>query len=101
METPESLAPDKARSVRPAGKVMASGFRDAKGVLLPVDNQQKGHVITGVYDANLLTQLREKVKKIQGGDLRYKSVSGEHVQQRNVDQSHWKTKIPEGCLATC
>ena len=51
-----------------AGKVMASIFWDAEGVLL-VDYLEKGHTITGTYYVNLLHQLREKIKSLRRGKL--------------------------------
>jgi hypothetical protein len=46
-----------------AGKVMASVFWDAEGILF-IDYLQKGKTITGKYYSNLLTRLD---KKIDGG----------------------------------
>ena len=51
-----------------AGKVMASVFWDAEGVLL-VDYLEKAHIITGTYYANLLHQLKEKNKILRRGKL--------------------------------
>ena len=56
-----SPPPKKAKTVPSAGKVMASVFWDADGILL-IDYLQKGQTINGTYYASLLTQLREKVK---------------------------------------
>lgn len=52
----DSPPPKKAKAVRSAGKVMASVFWDAKGILL-IDYLPTGQTITGQYYANLLDQL--------------------------------------------
>jgi histone-lysine N-methyltransferase SETMAR len=56
-------APKKTRSVPSAGKVMASVFWDAEGILF-IDYLEKGKSITGEYYSNLLTRLNKKNKKI-------------------------------------
>ena len=58
---PVSSLPKKAKTVPSAGKVMASVFWDADGILL-IDYLQKGQTINGTCYASLLTQLREKIK---------------------------------------
>ena len=58
-----SPPPKEAKTGVSAGNVMASIFLDVEGVLL-VDYLGKGHSITGVYYADLLRQLREKIKQI-------------------------------------
>jgi histone-lysine N-methyltransferase SETMAR len=65
---PTSPPPKKAKAVMSAGKVMASVFWDSEGVLL-VDYLQKGHTITGTYYADLLRQLREKIRSLRRGRL--------------------------------
>ena len=65
---PSSLPPKKAKTVPSAGKVMASVFWDAAGILL-TDYLQKGQTINGAYYASLLTQLREKIKIKRRGKL--------------------------------
>jgi len=58
-------APKKTRSVPSAGKVMASVFWDAEGILF-IDYLEKGETITGAYYSNILTRLDEKfVRKDQ------------------------------------
>ncbi|XP_076044748.1 histone-lysine N-methyltransferase SETMAR-like [Oratosquilla oratoria] len=52
-----SPTPKKAKVTVSAGKVMASVFWDARGVLL-VDYLSKGHTITRQYYADLLRELR-------------------------------------------
>ena len=52
-----------------AKMVATSIFWDAERVLL-VDYLDKGHAITGTYYADLLRQLREKIKQIRRGKLR-------------------------------
>ena len=58
---PDSPLPKKAKTVPSAGKVMASVFWDADGILL-IDYLQKGKMINCIYYASLLTQLQEKIK---------------------------------------
>lgn len=58
--------PKKAKSVPSAGKVMASVFWDAKGILL-IDYLQKGKTITGEYYSNLLTSLDKKIREKRPG----------------------------------
>ena len=67
-EAPGSPPPKKAKTVPSAGKVMASVFWDAYGILL-IDYLQKGQTITGAYYASLLRQLREKIKTKRRGKL--------------------------------
>jgi len=54
--------PKKIRSVPSAGKVMASVFWDAEGILF-IDYLEKGKTITGEYYSNLLTRLDEKIRE--------------------------------------
>ena len=63
-----SPPPKKAKSVPSAGKVMATVFWDAEGILL-IDYLEKGKTITGVYYANLITQLRQKIRRLRRGKL--------------------------------
>ena len=63
-----SPAPKKAKVVSSAGKVMATVFWDAKGVVL-VDYLPKGQTINGEYYAKLLRQLREAIKAKRPGKL--------------------------------
>jgi hypothetical protein len=53
-------APKMAKTVLSAGKVMASVFWDAKGILL-IDYLQKGKTINGEYYANLLNHLKTAI----------------------------------------
>jgi hypothetical protein len=53
-------APKKTRSVPSAGKVMASVFWDAEGILFIV-NLEKSKTITREYYSNLLTRLDRKI----------------------------------------
>lgn len=59
-------APKKAKSIASAGKVMASVFWDAKGILL-IDYLEKGKTITGQYYSNLLDQLDVKIREKRPG----------------------------------
>lgn len=61
-----SPPPKKAKAVASAGKVMASIFWDAKGILL-IDYLPKGQTITGVYYASLLDKLKQKVNEKRPG----------------------------------
>ena len=53
----ESSPPKKPKAVRLVGKVMASVFWDAKGILL-IDYLPSSQTIMGQYYANLLDQLQ-------------------------------------------
>lgn len=64
-----SPPPRKFKAVPSAGKVMASVFWDAEGILL-IDYLDKGETINGRYYANLLRQLREAIKSKRRGKLR-------------------------------
>jgi histone-lysine N-methyltransferase SETMAR len=56
----------KTSSVPSAGKVMATVFWDAEGILF-IDYLEKGKTITGEYYSNILTRLDEKIReKIPG-----------------------------------
>ena len=57
---PGSPRPKKSKTQPSAGKVMATVFWDAKGVIM-LDFLPKRSTITGVYYANLLDQLRTAI----------------------------------------
>lgn len=59
-------APKEAKTIPSAGKVMASVFWDAKGILL-VDYLEKGKTVTGEYYVNLLDRLDEEIRKRRPG----------------------------------
>jgi histone-lysine N-methyltransferase SETMAR len=59
-------APKKAKTVLSAGKVMASVFWDAKGILF-IDYLQKGKTIKGEYYANLLNRLKTAIAEKRPG----------------------------------
>ena len=63
-------APKKAKVVSSAGKVMASVFWNAKGIVL-IDYRylQKGKTINGEYYAKLLRELRQAIKSKRSGKL--------------------------------
>ena len=63
---PMSPTPKKAKVTPSAGKVMASVFWDAQGVLM-VDYLQKGCTINALYYSDLLKRLRENIKKKRPG----------------------------------
>jgi len=59
-------APKKTRLVPSAGKVMASVFWDAEGILC-IDYLEKGKTITGEYYFNFLTRLDEIIREKNPG----------------------------------
>ena len=59
-------APKKTRSVPLAGKVMASVFLDAEGILI-IDYLEKGKTITGEYYSNFLARPDEKIREKRPG----------------------------------
>lgn len=63
--------PKKAKAILSAGKVMASVFWDAKGVIM-VDYLPKGETINSAYYSTLLRRLREEIKQKRPGLLRKK-----------------------------
>ena len=65
---PGSLKPKKFKTQPSAGKVMATVFWDAKGVIM-LDFLPKRSTITGVYYANLLDQLRTAIREKRWGKL--------------------------------
>ena len=60
--------PKKFKTQPSAGKVMATVFWDAKGVIM-LDFLPKRSTITGVYYANLLDQLRTVIREKRRGKL--------------------------------
>ena len=80
---PSSSQPKKAKTVLLAGKIMASVFWNADGILM-VEYLQKGQTINGTYYASLLRQLRENIKvrchgKLSKGVLLPGQCSSSHV----------------------
>ena len=65
---PGSPRPKKPKTQPSAGKVMATVFWDAKGVIM-LDFLPKRSTITGVYYANLLDQLRTAIREKRRGKL--------------------------------
>ena len=65
---PGSLRPKKFKTQPSAGKVMATVFWDAKGVIM-LDFLPKRGTITGVYYANLLGQRRIAIREKRRGKL--------------------------------
>ena len=65
---PGSPTPKKFKTQPSAGKVMATVFWDAKGVIM-LDLLPKRSTITGVYYANLLDQLRIAIFEKRQGKL--------------------------------
>ena len=63
-----SPRPKKFKTQPSAGKVMATVFWDAKGIIL-LDFLPKRSTITGVYYANLLDQLRTAIREKRRGKL--------------------------------
>ncbi|XP_026314672.1 histone-lysine N-methyltransferase SETMAR-like [Hyposmocoma kahamanoa] len=66
-----SPTPKKAKVILSAGKVMASVFWDAKGIIL-VDYLKKGETINSDYYCSLLRRLKEEIKEKRPGLLRRK-----------------------------
>ena len=60
--------PKKFKTEPSAGKVMATGFWDAQGVVM-LDFLAKKSTITGAYYANLLDQLRTAIREKRRGKL--------------------------------
>ena len=54
--------PKKVKTVKSAGKVMATFFLDARGIIC-TDYSEKGQTITGAYYASSLHRLSEEIKK--------------------------------------
>ena len=65
---PGSLRPKKFETQPSAGKVMATVFWDAKGVII-LDFLPRRSKITGVYYANLPDQLRTAIREKHRGKL--------------------------------
>ena len=76
---PGSLRPKKFKTQPSAGKMMATVFWDAKGIIM-LDFLPKRSTITGVYYANLLDQLRTSILEKRRG----KRSEGILLQQDNV-----------------
>uniref|UniRef100_A0A5S6Q7A8 Tc1-like transposase DDE domain-containing protein n=1 Tax=Trichuris muris TaxID=70415 RepID=A0A5S6Q7A8_TRIMR len=64
----DSPRPVRERIEPRVGKVLATIFWDADGILL-IDYMQHGATITGTYYANLLHQLRDAIKEKSRGKL--------------------------------
>ena len=65
---PGSLRPKKFKMQHSAGKVMATVFWDAQGVIM-LDFLAKKSTITGAYYANLLDQLRTAIREKHRGKI--------------------------------
>ena len=65
---PGSPRPKKFKTQPSAGKVMATIFLDAKGIII-LDVLPKRNTITEVYYANLLDQLRTAIHEKRRGKL--------------------------------
>ena len=65
---PGSTRPKKFKTQASAGKVMATVFWDTKGVIM-LDSLSKSSIITGVYLANLLDQLKTAISETRQGKL--------------------------------
>ena len=65
---PGSLRPKKFKTQPSAGKVMATVFWDAQGIIM-LDFLAKKRTITGAYYANLLDQLRTAIREKRRGKL--------------------------------
>ena len=76
---PGSPMPKEFQTQPSAGKVMATIFWDAKGVIM-LAILPKRNTITGVYYANMLDQLRTAIREKRRGKLS----KGAFLQQDNV-----------------
>ena len=76
---PESPGPKKFKTQPSAGKVMATVFWDAQGVIM-LDFLAKKSTTTGAYYANLLDQLRIAIREKRRGKLS----KGIQLQQDNA-----------------
>ena len=85
---PGSPRPKKFKTQPSAGKVMATVFWDAKGVIM-LDSLPKRSTITGVYYANLLDQLRTAIREKRRG----KRSKGVLLQQDNARVQTCKVAI--------
>ena len=63
---PESQWPKKFKTQPSAGKVMATIFKDAKGVIM-LDYLPRRNTVIGVHYANLLDQLRTAIREKRQG----------------------------------
>jgi len=79
-------APKKTRSIPSAGKVMASVFWDAEGILF-IDCLEKGKTITGKYYSNLLTRPNKKIHENRPG-----------LQKKNNHLSSGQCTHPQKCF---
>jgi histone-lysine N-methyltransferase SETMAR len=66
-------APEKTRWVPSAGKVMASVFWGAEGILF-IDYLEEGKTITGEYYSSILTRLDEKKNREKKPGLQKKKI---------------------------
>lgn len=64
----DSPPPQKARVQSRAGKIMATVFWDADGIIM-TDYLERGKTVTGEYYATLLKKLREQIKEKRRGKL--------------------------------
>ena len=85
---PGSPRPKKFKTQPSAGKVMATVFWDAKGIIM-LDVLPKRSTITGVYYANLLDQLRTTIREKRRGKLS----KGVLLQQDNARVHTWKVAV--------
>lgn len=60
--SPGESAPKRPKTQKTAGKIMATFFWDAKGILL-IDYLEKGKTITGPYYAALLDRLKDEITR--------------------------------------
>ena len=95
---PGSPRPRKFKTQPSAGKVMATVFWDANGVIM-LDFLPKRRTITGVYYENLLYQLRTAVREKRLGKLS----KGVLLQQDNVRGIMWPVSCShlQSCNGCC
>ena len=62
MDKPGESAPKRPKTQQSAGKVMASVYWDAHGVIV-IDYLERGRKITGAYYVGLLDRLVDEIRK--------------------------------------
>ena len=87
---PGSPRPKKFKMQSSAGKVMATVFLDAKGIIM-LDFLPKRSTITGVYYANLLDQLRTAIREKH--EVNSQTCKGVLLQQDNAGVHTWEVAM--------
>ena len=85
---PGSPRPKKFKTQPSAGKVMATVFWDAQGVIM-LDFLAKKSTITGAYYANLLDQLRTAIREKRRGKLSKGVLSNRTMRESTLAKLQW------------